>query len=53
MVTLVEKIVFSGIDGTTLILPLFFLLWFFVGQVKDCIKVVKKVLQEGQENTSN
>ena len=46
MITLVEKIVFSGMNGTTLILPLFILLWFMWGQAKDCIEITKRVLEE-------
>ena len=42
----VEKIVFSGVNGTILILPLFILLWFMWGQAKDCIEITKRVLEE-------
>ena len=53
MITLVDKIVSSNVNGTILILPLIVLLWAFVGQAKDCVRVVKKVLREGQKSTSN
>lgn len=43
----VEKIVFSGVDGTILILPVIGLIWVTIGQAKDCIRVAKKVLREG------
>lgn len=43
---IVEKIVFSGINGKILILPLIFLLWFGIGQAKDFIYVAKKILKE-------
>lgn len=42
----VEKIVFSGVNGTILILPIIFLLWITWGQAKDCIRVIKKVWEE-------
>lgn len=49
----VEKIVFSGIDGTILILPLFALIWFMIGQAKDCAKVIRRVWrEEGEEGIS-
>lgn len=53
MITLVDKIVSSNVNGTILVLPLIGLLWFGLGQAKDCIKVVKQVLREGKESTSN
>ncbi|MBU5311875.1 hypothetical protein KQI38_07520 [Tissierella carlieri] len=46
----VEKIVFSGIDGTILILPLVLLLSVLLGQAKDCIGVVRKIMREGAED---
>lgn len=42
----IEKIVFSGMNGTTLILPLFILLWVMWGQAKDCIETIKRVWKE-------
>lgn len=53
MITLVEKIVFSGIDGKVLILPLIGLIWFTIGQAKDFTEEVKEILREGKESTSN
>jgi len=46
---LVDKIVSSGIDGTILILPLIVLIWVLIGQAKDCIRIVRRVLREGVE----
>lgn len=46
----VEKMVFSGIDGTILILPLFALIWFMIGQAKDCAKVIRRVWREEAED---
>lgn len=46
----VEKIVFSGVDGTILILPLMFLIYVIVGQAKDCIGVVRNILREEAED---
>lgn len=48
MITLVERIVSSGMNRTTLILPLFILLWVMWGQAKDCIQVIKRVWGEGK-----
>lgn len=52
LIKLIEKIVFSGVNGTILILPIIILLWFMFGQAKDCIKVVRKVWEE-EKVTSN
>lgn len=48
----VEKIVFSNVNGTILIPVIIALIPFFVGQAKDCIRVVKQVLREEREVTS-
>ena len=42
----VEKIVFSNVDGTILILPVIFLLWIMWGQAKDCIRITKRISRE-------
>lgn len=49
MITLVEKIVDSGIDGRVLILPLTGLIYIVIGQAKDFIRVVKQIVREGKE----
>lgn len=43
---LVEKIVFSGVDGTILILPLLVLIYVIVGQAKDCIRMTREIFRE-------
>lgn len=42
----VEKVVSTGVDGTILILPFLVLLYVFVGQAKDCVRVIGKILRE-------
>lgn len=43
---MVEKIVFSGVNGTILIPFLIILLWIMQGQAKDCFKIVRSVWEE-------
>ena len=45
---LVSKIVFTGINGTILIVPLMVLLYVLSGQVKDVKQVAKQILREGR-----
>ena len=42
----IEKIVCTGVDGTILILPMLFLIWALIGQAKDCVRVIGKILRE-------
>lgn len=42
----VEKVVSTGVDGTILILPMLFLIWALIGQAKDCVRVIGKILRE-------
>lgn len=43
MIRLVERIVFSGVDGRILIIPLSVLICVAVGQAKDVVKEIRKV----------
>ncbi|MBU5424970.1 hypothetical protein KQI41_00990 [Tissierella pigra] len=43
--TLVSKIVFSGLNGTSLILPLGILIYVLYGQAKDVKRVFIEVLR--------
>lgn len=49
----VGKIVSTGVDGTILILPLIVLILVLIGQAKDCIRVIKKVLRNEAEEVRN
>lgn len=42
----VEKVVSTGVDGTILILPMLFLIWALIGQAKDCVRVIGRILRE-------
>lgn len=43
MIRLVERIVFSGVDGRILIIPLVVLIYVVIGQAKDVVKEIRKV----------
>lgn len=43
--TLVSKIVFTGLNGTSLIIPLLILLYVLYGQAKDVKRVFKEVFR--------
>lgn len=45
---LVSRIVFSGVNGTILIIPLTILLYITFGQVKEFITIAKEVWREGE-----
>ncbi|WP_312906814.1 hypothetical protein [Tissierella praeacuta] len=42
----VEKIVFSGVNGTILIIPMGILLYIMCGQVKEFVRVTKDILKD-------
>lgn len=42
MIKLIEKIVFSGVNGTILIIPLIILIYVTFGQVQEFITIAKK-----------
>lgn len=46
MVRLVERIVFSGVDGRILIVPLLVLIYVAVGQVGEFINMAKDIFNE-------
>lgn len=47
MITLVEKIVNSNVNGTILILPIILLIKYVgIPQAKDCIRTYKRILRE-------
>lgn len=46
MIKLVERIVFSGIDGRALLPLLVILIYVAVGQVEEIIREIKKVWRE-------
>lgn len=45
---LVSWIVFSGINGTILIIPLIILIYVAFGQVKEFISMAKEIFREGE-----
>lgn len=45
IMNLVSKIVFSGINGKSLIIPIIFLLYLMLGQAKEVIEVSKEILR--------
>lgn len=44
--SVIARLVFSGINGTILIIPLVALLYIVYGQAKDVKRVVRKALNE-------
>lgn len=43
---IIAKIVFSGVDGKILVVPLIILIWVMVGQAKEFNYVYKEVMKE-------
>lgn len=43
---MVAKIVFSGVDGKILVVPLIILIWVMIGQAKDFNYVYKEAMKE-------
>lgn len=50
MIKLIEKIVFSGANGTILIIPLIILIYVAFGQVEEFISIAKEIWREGESN---
>jgi hypothetical protein len=48
MISLVERIVFSGIDGRALLPLLVILIFVIIGQVEEFIKEVKEIWKEAE-----
>lgn len=46
MVRLVERIVFSGVDGRILIVPLLILIYVAVGQIMEFVDMAKDIFNE-------
>ncbi len=45
---LVSRIVFSGVNGTILIIPLTILLYITFGQVQEFVSMAKEIWREGE-----
>lgn len=45
---LIARIVFSGIDGRILIVPLIILMHVIIGQAKELKKEIKNIYKEGE-----